>query len=267
MVEAHAAQSDRLRDSAWRPSRDFAPPSVASFRADRERADDARVLEAFLGLVAADGTVVDVGAGAGRFAIPLARSVSRVFAVEPSAAMGEALLEDARRSKLRNLTLVKARWEDVADVHGDLVFSAHVVYSMLEIGPFVRYLDAAALTWAAVLVFEESPLSWLHPFWPLVHDESRLPAPHLPQVVDVVSELGFGPVSVDLIDIEPFELGPPEIARQKLRRRLYVAPGSDADVRLQQAMCELLDDREGVLVPRTDRTIRVGLVRWAPSGL
>ena len=94
--------------------------------------------------------------------------------------------------------------------------------------------------------------------------EARLPPPHLPQLVDVVSELGFGPFTVDLIEVEPFELGPADLARTKLRRRLYVAPGSLADERLGRAMAELLDDRAGLLVPRTDQPIRVGIVRWRP---
>ena len=66
MVIAQQAQSDGLREQSAPHDRKFAPPSVESFRADRERADDARVLDALSALVASDGTVVDVGAGAGK---------------------------------------------------------------------------------------------------------------------------------------------------------------------------------------------------------
>src|SRR5215831_9754653 len=243
MVLAHQAQSQRLRDAALRMPRDFAPPSVDSFRADRERDDDARVLAVLLELVSRDGTVVDVGAGAGRFAIPIAREVARVIAVEPSDAMRAALQSDAQRAGVSNLEIVPSRWEETNGVSGDLVIASHVVYPMLDIEPFIRGLDAAALRWAAVLVFERTPLSWLSGFWPRVHGEKRLPAPHLPQVVDVVTELGYGPPLVDLVDVEPFELGPPDVAREKLRRRLYVAPDSQSDQRLTEAMRELLDER------------------------
>jgi SAM-dependent methyltransferase len=265
MVLAHQAQGQRLRDAAWRPPRDFAPPSVDSFRADRERDDDARVLSVLRGLASRDGTVVDVGAGAGRFAIPLARDVAHVIAVEPSEAMRAALASDAERAGVDTLEIVASRWENTSGISGDLVIASHVVYPLVDIEPFIRGLDAAARRCAAILVFERTPLSWLAGFWPRVHGEERLPAPHLPQVVDVVTELGFGPPLVDLIDVEPFELGPPEVARQKLRRRLYVAPDSSADERLSTAMHELLDERAGTLVPRTEARIRVGLVRWTPS--
>ena len=268
MVRAHQEQSQRLRDPEWHAGLDYAPPSVDSFRADRERADDARVLEVLHALTEPQDTLVDVGAGAGRFAIPLARRVRQVVAVEPSDAMRAALARDVQLAGLTNVQVVPHRWDEAlsmsADVSGDVVFAAHVVYPMADIEPFVRHLDAAARRWAAVLVFEAPPLSWLFPFWPAVHHEVRLPPPHLPQLIDVVSELGFGPFTVDRIEVEPFELGPADLARTKLRRRLYVAPGSAADERLGRAMAELLDDRSGLLVPRTDQPIRVGIVRWRP---
>jgi hypothetical protein len=179
--------------------------------------------------------------------------------------MRTTLAADVERARVTNVRVVPQRWDEVSDVAGDLVFAAHVVYPLEDIEPFVRHLDTAARRWAAVLVFEAPPLSWLFPFWPAVHGEARLPPPHLPQVVDVVTELGFGPLSIDRIDVEPFELGPPELARTKLRRRLYVAPGSAADQRLAGAMADLLDDRAGLLVPRIEQPIRVGIVRWQPQ--
>jgi hypothetical protein len=107
-------------------------------------------------------------------------------------------------------------------------------------------------------------LSCLAPFWLAVHNEARLPPPHLPQVLELVADLGLGPLDIDMVDVEPFDLGPPDLARTKLRRRLYVAPGSAADERLGRAMADLLEDCSGLLMPRTEQTIRVGIVRWRP---
>jgi len=265
MIRAHQAQSQRLRDPEWHAGIDYAPLSVDSFRADRERADDARVLEVLRSLTRRDDVIVDVGAGAGRFAIPLAGCVREVVAVEPSAAMRTTLESDIQRAGVTNVRVVPLRWEQVSDLHGDLVFAAHVLYPLTEIEQFVRHLDAAAERWAAMLVFEAPPLSWLFPFWPAVHGETRLPPPHLPQLIEVVTELGLGPLIVETTDVEPFELGPPDLARTKLRRRLYVAAGSAADDRLGRAMANLLDNCSGLLVPRVEQPIRVGMVRWQPQ--
>jgi hypothetical protein len=191
--------------------------------------------------------------------------VREVVAVEPGDTLRAALSHDVVEGGITNVRVVPQCWDAAPDdVRGDVVVTSHAVYSMTDIELFLSRLNAAARRWAAVLVFEAPPLSWLFPFWPAVHGEERLPPPHLPQVLDVVDELGFGPLATDIIDVEPFELGPPDLARSKLRRRLYVAPGSAADERLGRAMDDLLEARSGTLVPRTDRPIRVGLVRWRP---
>ena len=58
-------------------------------------------------------------------------------------------------------------------------------------------------------------------------------------------------------------LGPPERARETLRRRLCVRPDSPADARLLAAMRELLDERDGQLEVRGATTTEIGFVRWA----
>ena len=215
MVRAHQAQSQRLRDPDGTWGQDYAPPSVDSFRADREarrRRPRPGVVQL---LTQPEDVVAHVGAGAGRFGDPLAR-VRQVVAVEPSEAMRTVLARDVQRAVLTNVQMVPHRWDEVPYVTGDVVFAAHVVYPMVDIEPFVRQLDAAARRWAVVLVFEAPPLSWLFPFWLGVHGELCLPPPHLPQLIDVVSELGFGPFTVERIEVEPFELGLSKSARDKI---------------------------------------------------
>jgi SAM-dependent methyltransferase len=209
-----------------------------------------------------DDTFVDVGAGAGRFALPLAEIVRKVIAVEPSPAMGAALTEDAQRRGVDTISLVPARWQELPDLGGDILFSSHMIYPMLDLEAFLCWMTGAARRWAGIAIFAVPPQSWLGPFWPLVHGEERLPAPHFPQLVDVLNALGLGPVDVTTIDAEPFPLGNEEAARSRLRRRLYVVPGSEADDRMRTAMRDLLEERDGVLVVRGVETIPLGLARW-----
>src|SRR3954447_4942181 len=83
MVQAHQAQTQRLRDPAWDGGSDFRPSFVESFRAGRGRWDDDAVVDVLREPLRPDDTFVDVGAGAGRFALPLAALVREVVAVEP----------------------------------------------------------------------------------------------------------------------------------------------------------------------------------------
>ena len=69
MVEAEHAQSDRMRQEL--PPEDHWQPYAQQFRADPSRADDP-LLTRLLETVGSHHTVMDVGAGGGRLALPLA---------------------------------------------------------------------------------------------------------------------------------------------------------------------------------------------------
>ena len=52
-------------------------------------------------------TVLDVGAGAGRYAVPAATRAREVIALEPSKGMGEALLREAEKRNVSNIRLIR----------------------------------------------------------------------------------------------------------------------------------------------------------------
>jgi cyclopropane fatty-acyl-phospholipid synthase-like methyltransferase len=59
-------------------------------------------------------TVLDIGAGTGRLAIPLAKQVKQVTAVEPSVNRAKLLKENIEKEKLNNITLVNRPWEELS---------------------------------------------------------------------------------------------------------------------------------------------------------
>ncbi len=85
-------------------------------------------------------TVLDIGAGNGRCAIPFARVARSVTAVEPSAS-SIALL---RESGVANLRLLQARWEDAEVEPHDVAFCSHAMYSSEDFAAFVRKMEAKA---------------------------------------------------------------------------------------------------------------------------
>ena len=81
-------------------------------------------------LARAGDTWLDVGAGGRRYALPLARAVARVIAVEPSRAMRAVLEASAREHAVRNLEIVASRWLLVKPRWADVALIPHVGYDI-----------------------------------------------------------------------------------------------------------------------------------------
>ena len=74
-------------------------------------------------------TVIDVGGGAGRFALPLALHCKHVTVVEPSESMIEALREEAAAVGVENLSIVQGLWGEADVDRADLVLCARRLWA------------------------------------------------------------------------------------------------------------------------------------------
>lgn len=99
---------------------------------------------ALMEAVRKEDTALDIGAGAGRYALPLSTLAAQVTAVEPSAGMRAALEGAIAERGIDNLTVVPGAWQEASVAPHDVVLCAHVVYFVADIVPFIEKLDAAA---------------------------------------------------------------------------------------------------------------------------
>ncbi|MGH9286289.1 MAG: class I SAM-dependent methyltransferase, partial [Acidimicrobiales bacterium] len=111
------------------------------------------------------GSVIDVGAGPGRHALPLAARVAAVTAVDSSPGMLAVLGREARRRDITNLTLVKARWGEVEVAPAEVVLASNVVPLVAEAGTFLAAMDRAATRRAFVSMNAVSTDSLVDPIW------------------------------------------------------------------------------------------------------
>lgn len=86
----------------------------------------AQTLRALAAALAGCRSVLDVGAGVGALTIPLAKSVERVTALEPSPAMLEELQANIARHRLENVTCIPAAWGQAGVPPHDLILVANV---------------------------------------------------------------------------------------------------------------------------------------------
>lgn len=105
-------------------------------RSTHARSDEfLNVLEPYLG---PRKTLIDVGAGAGRHATPLAERLEWVTAVEPSEGMRSHI------PPRENMTVIASTWEDAEVAPADLVVCSHVMYGVADPVPFLEKLHRAA---------------------------------------------------------------------------------------------------------------------------
>jgi 2-polyprenyl-3-methyl-5-hydroxy-6-metoxy-1,4-benzoquinol methylase len=110
--------------------------TVAWYERANARSDyAARVLAAAAPALAGCTSALDVGAGFGALALPLARALRRVTALEPAAPMAAALRQAAARAGLQNVAVVERAWGETPLPPHDLVVCAHVGPLL---GPAVR---------------------------------------------------------------------------------------------------------------------------------
>ena len=93
---------------------DHYAPVADLFRDDPRRSGDAILDAAAPTRAKPDDTWLDVGAGGGRYAFPLALAVREVIALDPSPAMVAALEDGVRAHDLANVRVVAGRWPDAA---------------------------------------------------------------------------------------------------------------------------------------------------------
>jgi CTP:molybdopterin cytidylyltransferase MocA len=260
-VRRNREQVDRLRETP--DDADHYAPVAGLFRDDPHRRGD-DVLERLLTIARPTDTWLDVGAGAGRYAFPLALAMREVIAVDPSAAMVAALESGRREHGIQNVRVVEGRWPGAADGLGslpvaDVSFIANVGHDTEEIGPFVEALDAAARRGCVAVMQEHPPAAAAAPFFEAVHGEAREPLPALNDFVDLLVARGTRP-DVELLDRPPRAWRDRSEILTFLRRQTWVVPGGAGDARLQEALDVVLDPDGGF---RTAPS-RVGIVRWTP---
>ena len=264
-VRADREQVARCREVAD-PS-DFYAPVADRFRVDPRRSGDA-VLDALLARARPGDGWLDIGAGAGRYALPVALAVREVLAIDPSPAMLAALAEGMREEGIANIGLVEGRWPLPGDTgtggvgEADVVLMAHVGYDIEAIGPFLDAAEAVARRRCIAVMGEAAMTTAATLLWEPVHGEPRVPLPALPELLTLLLARGCLPEVVLAPRVAAaFESFEDLLAMT--RRQLWLRPGSALDGRLRG----LVEDRatrrdEGWALDWSET--RIGVVSWAP---
>jgi SAM-dependent methyltransferase len=264
-VRAHHEQTARVRETP--EGGDFYAPVSRLFIADPRRTDD-EVLDHLLPLALPDDAWLDVGAGAGRYALPLALHVREVIALDPSPGMLAALRDEAAEHEIGNVRTIEARWPvDPAlrpSPTADAVLIANLGYDVEAIGPFLDALEAAAGRLCVAILADRQPSSPAHAFWPPVHGEERAALPAFDDFLALLGARGRAPAEWRVLRA-PRGFPAVDELRRWLRNQLFLAEGSAKDaILLRELERRIVQRPDGTIGLDSQSPMATGIVSWEP---
>ena len=266
-VRANREQVDQVREV---PDRDFYAPVSSLFVADPRRTGE-EALDALLTLAEPEDRWLDIGAGAGRYALPLAAQVAEVIAVEPSASMRNALRTGKEEHGLDNVRIVAGAWPEALGTLGDppvadVAFIAHVGYDIEEIGPFIDAMERAAARLCVAMLTDQSPASVADPFWPIVHGMERVPLPALPDLVELLRARGRS-TEIRRVERAPRTFDSFDGLATFVRRQLWIAEDGEKEERFRSALVGMARERDDDGWTLASPPVgSIGILTWSPPG-
>ncbi|MCC6629505.1 MAG: methyltransferase domain-containing protein [Chloroflexi bacterium] len=265
LVEGREAQGAALLGGA-RPNADFWEKRADLFaRFSAALPDDDAVLLRLRREVRPGDTVLDVGAGAGRYTVPLAGLSRQVVAVEPSPGMRAHLRQRLIEGNLdARVEVVAADWAAAAVAPADVVVCVHVHYAIANIVPFLRKLDAHARR-LVVMVSRVGQFRGPADLWQEVHGAARIPEPSFIDLYNLLYQLGIV-AEVQLLTFSArWAYADLDEAVAENRDRLLVTPHSLADARLRAALATRLQQGDDGLWHWPTPPVRAAILTWAPT--
>jgi ubiquinone/menaquinone biosynthesis C-methylase UbiE len=169
---------------------------------------DARVKTTLAGLpLNRSLRVLDIGAGPGTLAIPLAPLVREVTAVEPGEGMVKILKKHMQEKGIHNISCIRKRWEDIdpdKDLDGQYdVVIASLSLTMNDIRAALETMDTVSSCYVYLFWFVDSPF-WERMYldlWEPLHGSTYYPGPKADCVFNVLYQMGIYP-NVEMLPLQ-----------------------------------------------------------------
>jgi SAM-dependent methyltransferase len=258
MVRRNREQVERFREEP--EGADFYAPTASRFKAPTISTEDA-VIHIIRGMLKPDDTLLDIGAGGGRYALPLAKRLREVIAVEPSERMRSVLMEGMREYGIQNIRILDARWPLNTALKADVVFISHVGYDIEDIGLFLNAMEVSARRLCVAVFRDGSPAASSYSFWPAIHGEKRVPLPSLKEflTLQMSRQCLF---EIRLIPQEQPDFASRDMLVSFLRQQLFIKPDGEKDRKLMGLIEKVVEVKNGRFSLPSNPGL-VGIVSWA----
>lgn len=263
ILDARTQQMDAAYAKLARTSADFWDRRACGFH--RSTKDTVGSDPFFLRLcekVSSKTSVLDVGAGTGRFSIALSTRVNHIIAVEPSKAMLDFLRQDAADKDLRNISFIQSTWQEAPDnLRADIVICSHVVYPIRDIDPFLLKLHQASLQSCYIYARATHIDALTADLWRHFHHSERCMPPSYIHVLDVLNEMGIF-ANVEIVSLPPSLRYPSlDVAVTEMTEQLILPEDEKTRVELRALLEEWLVEIDGMLVPPSQNML-CAIIWW-----
>ncbi|GAC1363294.1 MAG: class I SAM-dependent methyltransferase [Ktedonobacteraceae bacterium] len=257
LVDARAGQMDAAYERLGRTSANFWDRRARNFhRATKETPGSDLLFLRLREVVTPQTTVLDVGAGTGRFALALAPFVQHVTAVEPNPAMLGYLRQDAQEQHLSNISYVPTTWQDAPDdLAADIVICSHVLYPIREVDVFLAKLRKATRQDCYVYMRAKHFDEISSPLWQHFHGVERFPMPSYIHALAVMYDMGIY-ADVEIVELPPgMRFSALDVAVEEMQEMLILPDDEQKRAELRAMLTGWLVERDGILSMPVDKLI------------
>lgn len=148
-------------------------------------------------LVNEESRILDIGAGPGNLALPLAQKAAMVSCVEPADGMVKVLRENSLQAGIGNIQIIHKTWDDI-DIKIDLsppyqLCFASYSLGMLNLRESIEKM-CAVTNGTIILYWHAGNQPWdkeANHLWPLLHQKPYFPIPKCDVVFNLLYQMGI----------------------------------------------------------------------------
>lgn len=203
-------------------------------------------------------SIIDIGSGVGRFAIPLAQAGCSVTAFEPSEEMRTRLLSTAEKEGvLPNINVVPDSWPTKKTVNAEVTFASFVIQFANDPIEFILAMERSASRKCILAVHVDQMLGFLKDVWPVFRPSEPIPTMlAFPEIYSTMLDMGI--IADVSILSEQREINMPEPAQ--IMEILSDLLGLRDDPHEMKLLKEMLMSRKDTV--KQQRNIRTAIISW-----